>query len=423
MIEICLMGTPMTSGNRGVTALGISLLSLLSKSYKQPRFNLLLHQPNTYLPKSPLLDSLSLTVVNNRLSPKQPRSNLLLISLLCLIYRFIPSAILRSKLRNFCPWIAAVERSSFVVDIRGGDSFSDIYGFERYMVGHLMALTVVLLRKPLVLAPQTYGPFTHAYSKFTAPYILRNASIVFARDKISATVAKALVGNQKEIRLAPDVAFNLPVSIDKTVCHTIHDLRERGALLVGINVNALMLHGGYSGKNDFKLCLNYREYLTQVSAKLVNEYNATILFIPHTYASDIVEDDRQAINSHIASLPEQVRAKVSSIGGEYGPDQLKGFISQCDFFIGSRMHSCIAALSCRIPCVGVAYSMKFSGVFDSVEMSESVIDSRTLTTEQAINTTFALLEKRADLRSRLLKIIPPIESKLTSAFSNIVNCS
>ena len=46
----------------------------------------------------------------------------------------------------------------------------------------------------------------------------------------------------------------------------------------------------------------------------------------------------------------------------------KAVIGQCDFFIGSRMHACIAALSQGVPCVGVAYSMKFAGVFDTVGM-------------------------------------------------------
>ena len=62
-------------------------------------------------------------------------------------------------------------------------------------------------------------------------------------------------------------------------------------------------------------------------------------------------------------------------------------IGQCRFFLGSRMHSCIAALSQGIPCVGLAYSMKFGGVFASVGVEDSVLEARTLDTAEAVEAT------------------------------------
>jgi polysaccharide pyruvyl transferase WcaK-like protein len=41
----------------------------------------------------------------------------------------------------------------------------------------------------------------------------------------------------------------------------------------------------------------------------------------------------------------------------------KGYISGMDFFIGSRMHSTIAAYSSGVPVVPLAYSRKFIGLF------------------------------------------------------------
>ena len=61
---------------------------------------------------------------------------------------------------------------------------------------------------------------------------------------------------------------------------------------------------------------------------------------------------------------------------EYDQHEIKGVIGMCDFFVGSRMHACIGALSQGIPCVGVAYSMKFRGVFESVGVADWVVDSR-----------------------------------------------
>ena len=48
---------------------------------------------------------------------------------------------------------------------------------------------------------------------------------------------------------------------------------------------------------------------------------------------------------------------------------MKYLIGQCDFFVGSRMHSCIAAVSQCVPAVSIAYSDKFIGVMATLGLS------------------------------------------------------
>ena len=43
--------------------------------------------------------------------------------------------------------------------------------------------------------------------------------------------------------------------------------------------------------------------------------------------------------------------------------EVKWCISKLDWFVGSRMHATIAALSSGVPCAAIAYSRKFRGVF------------------------------------------------------------
>ncbi len=83
---------------------------------------------------------------------------------------------------------------------------------------------------------------------------------------------------------------------------------------------------------------------------------------------------------------------------EYSPAQLKGIIGQCDFFAGSRLHACIAALSQGIPTVGIAYSDKFAGVFAAVGATDAVVDARAGTAEEmlkACSEAFSTREKSA----------------------------
>ena len=65
---------------------------------------------------------------------------------------------LRTRIAQATPWIRTVEEAVLVGDVRGGDSFSDIYGMKRFLYGFLMAWTVILVRGSMVQFPQTYGP-------------------------------------------------------------------------------------------------------------------------------------------------------------------------------------------------------------------------------------------------------------------------
>ena len=45
------------------------------------------------------------------------------------------------------------------------------------------------------------------------------------------------------------------------------------------------------------------------------------------------------------------------------PLEAKNYIAGLDFFLGARMHSCIAAFSSGVPVYPMAYSRKFNGLF------------------------------------------------------------
>src|SRR5690606_11977077 len=110
----------------------------------------------------------------------------------------------------------------------------------------------------------------------------------------------------------------------------------------------------------------------------------------------------------LASLEPRLIPRVHILEGEYDQSELKHIIGNCNFFIGSRMHSCIAALSQGIPAVGVAYSRKFAGVFESVCMNDWVVDLRTITTEEAVARTIALLLTRGEARATLARKLPQV---------------
>jgi polysaccharide pyruvyl transferase WcaK-like protein len=105
---------------------------------------------------------------------------------------------------------------------------------------------------------------------------------------------------------------------------------------------------------------------------------------------------------------------------EYDQHEIKGVIGLCDFFIGSRMHACIAALSQGIPTVGVAYSRKFEGVFETVGASDWVIDGRTQCVREALSRIAELFAQK-DARTPILRArVAAAQAELFLTFEDVV---
>src|SRR4030042_4682892 len=96
------------------------------------------------------------------------------------------------------------------------------------------------------------------------------------------------------------------------------------------------------------------------------------------------QSDAVACKETYRQFCEKYPGRIFLVRGHYNHNETKYIIGLCDFFIGSRMHACIAALSQGIPAVGIAYSRKFSGVFESIGLAVFVVDGRNSDVREAL---------------------------------------
>jgi colanic acid/amylovoran biosynthesis protein len=417
--RVVLMGAPIGIGNRGVSALGVSVAQLVCEARPDAEITLLIGSPES----PPIGLKLNgqdrlVEVVNHRLSPRVPLSQQLWwIAILAALYGLCPSRGWRQLLTRRNRWIATVARADLVADIRGGDSFSDIYGLRRFLLGSLVDLCVIWVRGSIVLLPQTYGPYQSWMARWIARRILLRAGTILARDETSARLVRELTAGRRAVRVTPDVAFVLD-SIQPPGLQ-LHNAPHpsQPPLLVGINVNGLMFNGGYTRNNMFGLTLDYRGFLSDLLARLLARPNVDVVLVPHTFAAPgRVESDNEACELLAATIPAHSKHRVHVVTEAYDQSQIKGAIGMCDFFIGSRMHACIAALSQGIPTVGIAYSRKFEGVFASVGAEGWVVDGRNTSAAQAAERVIELLDQRHQLKSALRAQVTSAQSQLRREF-------
>jgi polysaccharide pyruvyl transferase WcaK-like protein len=241
-----------------------------------------------------------------------------------------------------------------VFDIGGGDSFTDIYGPRRFFSMWIAKARTLWARKPLVLSPQTIGPFNTWWAKPLARIVMNRAAFVVSRDTPSTEFLKQMQVRSPIVE-ATDVAMGLH--------YTAPPPRAADApVKVGLNVSGLLFNGGYTRSNQFGLQVDYPALIREIMGWLADRPEVELHLVPHVQSEHIeVEDDRRASIALCAEFPNTHLAPIFA-----SPNAAKSYIAEMDFFIGARMHATIAAFSAGVPVIPMAYSRKFSGVFGTL---------------------------------------------------------
>jgi polysaccharide pyruvyl transferase WcaK-like protein len=417
--KIGLLGVSFETGNLGVNALAEASIKVILSHWPNAEVILL---GTEYVPQQKHLSVLG-REINIRIIPIRFSKNIflpyhfLVFVFYGLLMKMLRGTRFEDSLVRRNEYFKTLVEIHFVADINAGDSFSDIYGYKRFILLFLRKWLVTFLGKELILLPQTYGPFKNPMTRKMARYILKRAGAVYARDHSGVEYVRDILGNHSvngKIRFVPDVAFVLdsrkPENID---VGSLSDVRTEDSIVVGLNISGLLFNGGYTRENMFGLKTNYRQLIYSAVDFLMKDKRLLILLVPHVFApSSTVEDDPGACLKVYEKLSREYPGRIFLTQGKYDHNEIKYIIGLCDFFIGSRMHACIAALSQSIPAVGIAYSKKFHGVFESIGLKECVAEACTLEKEQILEIIRSVFRQRDKIRIHLENTIPNIKKDI-----------
>ena len=236
-----------------------------------------------------------------------------------------------------------------VVDTGAGDSFADIYGLRRLLTMSLMGEIVGRAGVPLVLGPQTIGPFETRRGRVLARRTLRRSALVMARDVQSATEAER-VGRPADL-LTTDVVFALD-SVART-----------GGRDVVVNPSGLLWHP--NPHVDFQ---RYRSTVRELCTELVRQ-GRELSFIAHVLDSPLVDNDVPVV-TELATEFSAERLVPTDLS------DVRRMLASAHLIVGSRMHACLNALSVGTPAIPLAYSRKFEPLLAALGWNHTV-DVRT----------------------------------------------
>jgi len=276
-----------------------------------------------------------------------------------------------------------IRQCDIVFDIGEGDSFTDIYGGARFRTQIISKMSVLLANIPLILSPQTIGPFEGVINRNVANALMRRCAKVFARDGLSFDYLKRSNVAERSDEVV-DVAFRLP--FQRRIIHT-------DKIQVGINISGLLYNGGYTGQNQFGLTVNYPELMRTVLDRFSQRGDCQVWLVAHVLADSLPVEDDYKVSQKLSDLYPTIHLAPKFAS----PSEAKSFISGMDFFVGARMHACIAAFSSGVPVVPLAYSRKFNGLFSTLQYP-FFGDCKEATDEQILKLILDGFEAREQLR-------------------------
>lgn len=274
-----------------------------------------------------------------------------------------------------------IKKCDLIIDLTQGDSFTDIYGNERFDLWTTEKEYILQNNIPLILGPQTYGPFISRENEKRALDVIQRSQLVFARDEMSYRYIKNSVDKVRLYKTC-DLAFALPYNknIEK----------QENIKRVGINISGLLwTDEAEDTEKAFTLKTDYQLFTEKLLSYFLEKKVMEIYLISHVSA-----------DYKIAKIIKKKYPTVNIVDEFHNPIEAKSFISTCDLFIGARMHATIAAISTGVPVIPIAYSRKFTGLFKTLDYP-FVVDLNEYETNKAVEKTIQYINNIKQMENRL----------------------
>ncbi len=167
---------------------------------------------------------------------------------------------------------------------------------------------------------------------------------IYARESITYKALLDVGFTEKKIQLRKDPAFELEKQ----------DVPSQDGFIpgktVGINLSPMVLD---RAKDPALVREGYRNFIRYI----LDNTDNNIAFVPHVVWA--TSDDRKPLKELYDEFKDTGRVVMIE---DSPAETLKGYISQCSFFVGARTHSTIAAYSTGVPTLVIGYSVKSRGI-------------------------------------------------------------
>ena len=322
------------------------------------------------------------------------------------IYMFIFSNLNLNHLINKYDNFRTLSESDFIIVCGGG--FLGGKKMESLMHVFQMYINTKFNKKVYVMGT-SIEPMSNWGIKKITDKVLKRMTHVYAREIITYEYLKKILPESK-FTLIPDMAFMLEDIYKKNPL--IEELRNKSNIIYGITVR----------KWNFPNSKNPAEQMEKYINSIVDfmnqeiENNNIFVFVPQVivgYADD-------------TDIARKIKLKLKKTDGfkiitdDLSPVEIKTLISNFDYFIGTRMHSNIFAISMKIPTIAIAYEKKTNGIMHTANLDDYVIEIEEINKKILTEKTKMQISNDTEIKNELNFNVEKIRKEILEKMKKIL---
>lgn len=302
------------------------------------------------------------------------------------------SAMLPVEMRNE---VHALSTADLVVSLGGG------YLNARATLAADLSIAFLLfplwiaqrLGVPVILAPQSFGPFPHWQQRMIVRQVLNASSAIVAREAISVSMLEGIGIRTRRIVRGADGAFTFR---GRSTRRWRHDLGiTASTTLVLVTVRRFL---------DQPHQQTYEDTMASAIRHILVDPACTVILVPQVTCTD-PDDDDGLVNDRIAATIDDPRL-MSLRGNGLDHHDLFALYGSADFIIGTRFHSVIFGLCSGVPCVAIEYDHKTRGIMEDLGLRRWVIHMTEASPERLIPLIDTMMAEGETYRRHLAAVLP-----------------
>ena len=388
------------SGNKGAEGMFWAIRDNLAKQFPEMRFNLATYYPKADQSRAPE----GVTVCSS--TPLALVTGVFFSSLAYALCKKIgitlPNGVLAGNTR-------AVAKSAMLLDA-AGVSFSD--GREKFLPFNILTmLPAVFMGVPAVKCSQAMGPFKGRVNRLAAGWFLPRLHKVFARGLKTKEHLDGL-GNVPSAH-ASDLVFclepePLPAGLSLPTA-------PEGGSLIGISPSSLV--ESKSTKRGLDYCGTLAGFIHRATRGGKNH----VILVPHSIRLDTDKSRNNDLPTcrrimDLLQHPEH----CTLLDRELKPAQLKTVVHGCDYFIASRFHSMVAALSGAVPLIVCGWGHKYLEVLDDFGLAHMAFDFSEMCFDTLWRRFGELVQNGEEVKSQIVENLPRVREQSARQFTFII---
>lgn len=258
------------------------------------------------------------------------------------------------------------------------------------------------LCKPVVMFPNSVGPFRTWIGRFLSRLALNNCCCILVREPISYGIVNSLGIKPPKI-LTSDTTLLFKPTHDTVVNNPSHPV---------IGVSAGVYSHSLSEKDVYKYIAAHAKALDGA----VEKHGFSVVFLPH-YVSGFHYDDLEVCELILRQMKNKNRARIVNADTV---DEFKSFLDQMDMVISSKMHPAVLATSGYVPTLCIAYDHKQTGFFERLGMIDCVLHIRNVSYQTLSSNIDYVWSRRDEIRVLLKERVSALQKGVRKAIKHAI---